>query len=118
MTKITYISGGERSGKSSYAMTLALEKSNSPIYLATARMWDDDFEKRISHHKMERDDRWSTIEEEKYLSKQDFTGKTVLLDCVTLWLNNFFYDLDYDRDKSYEEAAAEWERLIKQNLIL
>ena len=44
---VYFITGGERSGKSSYAQKLALELSNNPIYLATARKWDEDFEKRV-----------------------------------------------------------------------
>ncbi|MDB5013335.1 MAG: adenosylcobinamide kinase, partial [Daejeonella sp.] len=55
---IYYITGGTRSGKSRYALNLALELSNNPIYLATARHWDDDFEKRIQRHVADRDERW------------------------------------------------------------
>ncbi len=42
------ITGGVRSGKSSYGQELALRLSNSPVYLATARAWDAEFEQRIS----------------------------------------------------------------------
>ena len=85
MAKVIYITGGERSGKSGFAAQMALGLSDKPVYLATARAWDDDFRERIARHKKDRDERWTTIEEEKFLSKHDFTGKVVVMDCVTLW---------------------------------
>ena len=51
---IYYITGGERSGKSRYAQQLALESSDNPVYIATARNWDGDFQKRIERHQKER----------------------------------------------------------------
>ena len=47
---IYYITGGERSGKSSYAQKLAESLSDTPIYLATSRIWDEDFKKRVDRH--------------------------------------------------------------------
>ena len=64
---IYLITGGERSGKSSYAQNLALELSTNPMYVATARKWDGDFQKRIDRHQSERDENWTNIEEEKNL---------------------------------------------------
>lgn len=111
---IYLITGGERSGKSSYAQNLALELSSSPIYVATARKWDADFQNRIDRHQQERDERWTNIEEEKYLSKIDFTGKVALIDCVTLWLTNFFTDHQYDVNLSLEEAKKEFLSIANQ----
>ena len=65
---IYYISGGERSGKSSYAQKLAEELCSTPHYLATSRIWDKDFQKRVDRHVSDRDARWTTLEEEKFLS--------------------------------------------------
>lgn len=111
---IYLITGGERSGKSSYAQNLALQLSNSPIYVATARKWDADFQNRIDRHQQERDERWTNIEEEKYLSKIDFTGKVALIDCVTLWLTNFFTDHQYDVNLSLDEAKKEFLSIANQ----
>ncbi|MCG8410494.1 MAG: bifunctional adenosylcobinamide kinase/adenosylcobinamide-phosphate guanylyltransferase [Bacteroidales bacterium] len=118
MGGITFITGGQRSGKSSFAQKLAQEKSERPIYLATARIWDEDFKKRIDRHKSDRGDNWVTIEENKYISKQCINNKTVLLDCVTLWLNNFFFDNNYDVEKALEEAKAEWDAFITKDIEL
>ncbi|CAM3701949.1 bifunctional adenosylcobinamide kinase/adenosylcobinamide-phosphate guanylyltransferase [Flavobacterium chungbukense] len=115
------ITGGERSGKSSYAQKIALELSNSPLYVATARKWDSDFQSRIDRHQNERDERWTNIEEEKYLSKIDFTEKTALIDCVTLWLTNFFVDNKNDVALSLEEAKKEFLSIANQkntNIII
>ena len=108
------ITGGERSGKSSYAQNLALQLSDSPIYVATARKWDADFQNRIDRHQQERDERWTNIEEEKYLSTIDFTGKIALIDCVTISLTNFFTDHKYDVNLSLEEAKKEFLSIVNQ----
>ncbi|MBF4492684.1 bifunctional adenosylcobinamide kinase/adenosylcobinamide-phosphate guanylyltransferase [Flavobacterium sp. MR2016-29] len=108
------ITGGERSGKSSYAQNLALQLSDSPIYVATARKWDQDFQNRIDRHQSERDERWTNIEKEKYLSEIDFSGKVVLIDCVTLWLTNFFIDTKNDVNLSLEEAKKEFLLIANQ----
>lgn len=110
--------GGQRSGKSKYAQKLAEDKSVSPVYLATARIWDEDFEKRIKRHRQDRGKQWTTIEENKQLSKPELTGKTVLLDCITLWLTNIFFDNGYDTDVSLSQAKEEWDHFISQDFTL
>ncbi|MBS7232252.1 bifunctional adenosylcobinamide kinase/adenosylcobinamide-phosphate guanylyltransferase [Flavobacterium psychroterrae] len=114
---IYLITGGERSGKSSYAQKLALELSDAPIYVATARKWDADFQTRIDRHQQERDERWTNIENEKYLSEINFTAKVALIDCVTLWLTNFFTDHKYDVNLSLEEAKKEFLLIANQENI-
>ena len=111
---IYLITGGERSGKSTYAQNLALQLSQSPVYVATARKWDVDFQNRIDRHQQERDERWTNIEKEKYISEIDFSGKVALIDCVTLWLTNFFVDTNYDVNLSLEEAKKEFLSIASQ----
>lgn len=108
------ITGGERSGKSSYAENLAKELSATPMYVATARKWDDDFQKRIDRHQKDRDGRWINIEKEKQLSEIDFSGKVAVVDCVTLWLTNFFVDTKNDVALCLEQAKAEFEAIAHQ----
>ena len=90
MGSITLITGGARSGKSSYAQRLALERSDRPVYLATSRVWDQEHRLRIERHRADRGPQWETVEEPKNLSRRDFRGRTVVVDCVTLWCTNFF----------------------------
>lgn len=115
MSEITFITGGQRSGKSSYAQNLALKQSSKPIYLATSRIWDKEHQKRIERHIADRDDHWTNIEEEKFLSKHNLEGRTVLIDCITLWLTNFFFDNKSDIEKSLREAKEEFDKLIQKN---
>ena len=65
MRKIILITGGQRSGKSSYAEKLALSLSLNPVYLATSRVWDEEHRKRIERHKANRGNEWTNLEEEK-----------------------------------------------------
>ena len=115
MAKIIYISGGQKSGKTTFAQDMALRLSNNPVYLATSRVWDEDHKKRIERHQADRGSEWTNIEEEKYLSKHILNGKTVLVDCITLWMTNFFFDNEQDVDKSIDEAQKELTNLFKQD---
>ncbi len=108
-----YITGGERSGKSSYAQNLALQLSTSPYYLATSRIWDENHRQRIQRHHQERDERWNLIEEEKEIAKAITPKTVVVIDCVTLWLTNYFVDTDSDIEASLSMAKQEFEKLIK-----
>ena len=108
---ITLITGGARSGKSSYAQQLALQLSDNPVYVATARHWDDDFEKRIQRHQQERDERWTAIEEEKQIGGLPLENKVAVIDCITLWLTNFFIDNKNDIDASLQECKKEIDAL-------
>ncbi len=116
MTKLTFITGGARSGKSSFAQKSALNVSENPVYIATARVWDDDFNLRIQKHKQDRGAEWQTIEEPKYLDKLNLNGETLVLDCITLWLTNIFHDNEYDFDKSLIEAKNIWSNFSKKNI--
>lgn len=86
------VTGGARSGKSSYAQSLCESIDKDPIYLATSSWNDDDFKERIEKHQNDRGDHWTTIEEPLTPSTHSdrFSGRTVMIDCLTLWLTNYF----------------------------
>lgn len=117
---IYYITGGERSGKSSYAQFLAESLSKKPIYLATSRIWDDNFKQRIERHQNDRNDSWTTIEEEKSISSVVNVKSTTVIDCVTLWLTNLSVDNNYDNEKCLAFAKKEIDKLtvIDANIII
>lgn len=115
MKRIILITGGERSGKSTYAETLALSLSSSPVYMATARIWDEEFRQRVLRHQARRGKEWTNIEEEKHLSRHAVEGRVVLIDCVTLWATNFFYELKADVGRSLEAAKQEFDRFTAQD---
>ena len=109
MKRIILITGGQRSGKSTKAEELALSLSVNPVYVAPAHIWDEEFRERVRRHQERRGPQWTNIEEEMYLSRHDMTGKVVVIDCVTLWLTNFFFNNDSDVDKSLELAKKEFD---------
>lgn len=115
MKKIILITGGQRSGKSNKAEELALSLSSNPIYVATAHIWDDEFRERVRKHKERRGPQWTNIEEELYLSRHDLSGRVAVIDCVTLWLTNFFYANDSDVNKSLEAAKAEFDAFTQHD---
>ena len=84
MKRIILITGGARSGKSSYAEKLALSLSPNPVYMATARVWDEEFRQRVIRHQEARGPEWTNLEEAKELSRHDLSGRAVLIACVTL----------------------------------
>ena len=110
MKHIILITGGQRSGKSKKAEELAISLSENPVYMATAHIWDEEFQERVRKHQERRGPQWTNIEEERNLSLHDMKGRVVVIDCVTLWLTNFFFANDSDVDKSLEEAKAEFDK--------
>ena len=115
MKRIILLTGGQRSGKSSKAEELALSLSANPVYLATAHIWDDEFRERVRKHQERRGPQWTNIEEEIHLSHHDLSGRVVVIDCVTLWLTNFFFQLDSKVDKSLEAAKAEFDAFTQND---
>ena len=113
--KVTLITGGVRSGKSSYAQRMASERASNPVYLATSRVWDEEYRQRIERHKADRGPQWTTVEEERALSRHDFTGRTVVVDCVTLWCTNFFFEHQSEVIPSLEAIKDEFDRFTSQD---
>ncbi len=117
--RIILITGGERSGKSTYAEGLALSLSPTPVYIATAHPWDEEFRQRIRRHQERRGPQWTNIEEERLLSRHRVEGRVVLVDCLTLWATNFFFDSQKegelpDVDAVLGELKAEMDRFLTQ----
>ena len=89
---ITLVIGGARSGKSKYAEELAT-KNNLPVsYVATATAIDSEMAARILYHQAQRPDDWllheCPLELATLLTKEAQKEQTILVDCLTLWVNN------------------------------
>jgi len=110
MKRIILITGGQRSGKSERAERLALDLAPDPVYVATARVCDDEFRERVRRHRARRGPEWTNIEEERHLGRLDLTGRVVLIDCLTLWCTNLFFDLGEDVDAACAAAEEEFDR--------
>ena len=111
--KIILITGGQRSGKSEEAERLALSLSDHPVYVATAKVWDEEFRQRVLRHQQRRGPQWTNIEEEMLLSRHDLSGRVVVIDCITLWLTNFFYFHDTDVSRALQAAQEEFDRFTR-----
>ena len=114
MKKVILITGGARSGKSRYAEDLALKLSKNPVYVATAHVWDEEFAERVKKHQERRGPEWTNIEEEKLLSRHDLTGRVAVIDCITLWCTNFFFDLQ-EVDTALEALKAEFDKFTAKD---
>jgi len=102
---VTFVLGGARSGKSSFAEGLIEASGMDPVYLATGRAWDDEMSERISQHKWRRGSNWTTVEEPLdlvgTLEHLCTANKAVLVDCLTLWLTNLMM-----AERNIEEETA------------
>jgi adenosylcobinamide kinase/adenosylcobinamide-phosphate guanylyltransferase len=90
----TLFIGGIKSGKSRLAETyiLAQAKGLKPYYLATTEFFDDEMQARIAAHKQRRQDFFDTLEEPvKLFEALKDCRKPVLIECVSMWLNNMLY---------------------------
>ena len=112
MGKIILVTGGARSGKSSFAEKLA-EKigKGRAAYIATAQIFDDEMKFRVELHRARRGDSWQTYEapfaaEEKILeAAKKFDA--ILFDCVTIYLSNFLCSANLDDEKKLYDNLCE-----------
>lgn len=118
MSNIILVSGPVKSGKSTFAEQLVKDcQSDTVAYIATQAnaFVDKEFQRRIAKHQASRPSNWVTIEQFKDLdvliqsSDADHAYQSVLMDCVTLWINNLFFDhlLDYYQSIHQEKVVPE-----------
>jgi adenosylcobinamide kinase/adenosylcobinamide-phosphate guanylyltransferase len=94
---LTFVTGGARSGKSSYALRLAEAAGTRVAMIATAEARDGEMRERIAKHRAERPAGWRTIEEPialatalTDLARDEFA----IVDCLSLWVSNLLEDTD------------------------
>lgn len=120
MSKIVLVTGGARSGKSNFAEKLCIDQNNSTAYIATSIPFDDEMKDRVKKHKESRPQNWNTYEIYKdiYSIIKEISNKheTVILDCVTLLVNNLMFTYDMDIDKANQEQINELEKYIKDQV--
>lgn len=109
MARITLITGGSRSGKSTYAEKLCIDStkvSNKELlYIATCPKVDDEMDDRIERHKNQRaNHNWQTIEEELDLEKiiSENSNCCILVECLTLWISNLIWQAEKADEKLTE----------------
>lgn len=101
------ILGGARSGKSRFAESVVnthcQQYESQKIYLATATALDEEMKQRIIRHQQERGDNWLLIEEPINLAKviaETNAKECILIECLTLWINNCLYHKNWEEQKS------------------
>ncbi|MFC1714023.1 bifunctional adenosylcobinamide kinase/adenosylcobinamide-phosphate guanylyltransferase [Candidatus Poribacteria bacterium] len=111
MGEITFLLGGARSGKSSYAVDLAKNCQGRVVYLATGISCDEEMERRFEKHKSDRPDSWETIEEPLHvgsvLKNLSESADLALLDCLGFLVTNLILHYqDQGKDDSQVENAV------------
>jgi adenosylcobinamide kinase/adenosylcobinamide-phosphate guanylyltransferase len=110
MAKIGLVTGGCRSGKSNYAQSLAELLPGPRVYVATCPVIDAEMDRRIAAHKQARLERqWDSIEEPLDLPRAirlTEGHRVVLVDCLTLWVNNLMYQAQQAGAELGEEVVA------------
>jgi adenosylcobinamide kinase/adenosylcobinamide-phosphate guanylyltransferase len=103
MGKITLITGGARSGKSSLALSLGLKNYSKRAFIATAVPFDQEMKERVSRHREERNDQFYTIEEPiglpHALSALPGGTEVGIVDCLTVWLGKLYHHFRDDEEK-------------------
>ncbi len=116
------ITGGARSGKSSFAQKIAAEKASSSfegkktnvVYLATSLIGDEEMLRRVEIHRRSRPAEWISIEEPYHLcqalDKLPPSAGVVLVDCLTIWLTNLLFFYLEKEDASWTLKEDDWHR--------
>jgi adenosylcobinamide kinase/adenosylcobinamide-phosphate guanylyltransferase len=104
MGKLTFILGGARSGKSTYAQKLAEDSGKTVTFIATAQAFDEEMSVRIEKHKSDRPTEWQTLEVPMHISShtEQIQTEIILLDCITLLVTNLL--MQFVKDDLVDEA--------------
>ena len=110
MNELTFVLGGCRSGKSTYALQTAENvNGDKRIFVATCLPQDNEMVQRVARHQKERGQHWTTIEEPLYLSEviseHSPNADVMLIDCLTLWVSNLLMKTAYEK---------KWEEIVSQ----
>jgi len=116
------VTGGARSGKSHFAQEMAAKSGKKVLFVATAQAGDDEMLRRIEAHRRTRPAAWRTLEASDKvgasISREAGDSQLVLLDCITLLVNNLIGPFlspdgaDIDEAKSEQAVSGEIEALI------
>ena len=120
MSNIILVTGGARSGKSSFAESLCKNQNNRIAYIATSIAFDNEMKNRVKKHQESRPKEWKTYEIYKDIySIIDEIGEkhdTVIMDCVTLMVNNLMFTYGIDVDKATSKELDELENYIRDQI--
>ncbi len=117
MGRLIVVTGGARSGKSSYAERLAKDSKCDVVYIATSIPFDEEMKARIKKHVAQRPKEWNTVEAYKdidvRLENEKNESVVFLLDCVTIMISNIMMETQMDWDKASEKEIDDIEDAVK-----
>lgn len=94
---ITLVTGGARSGKSTFAENLYKDKKDV-VYIATSKIYDSEMEERVQLHRVSRPKEWRTFEGNYNLNEAIKYESNYLLDCITILTSNIMFDISKDKE--------------------
>jgi len=117
MGKFILVTGGARSGKSRFAEKIMKDLAGPVLYLATAKICDEEMALRGEKHRQSRPADWDTIEAYqglgKIISEKGAGYRGVLLDCITIMVTNLLFDLpEMQQEELQSETIQKAEDLI------
>lgn len=117
MGKVILVTGGSRSGKSTFAEKL-LEDKDDVLYIATAMVTDKEMEKRVQKHKERRNSKWGTHEGYNELDKviKEDCHKYIMLECIGTMVTNLMFDKNYDFDTMSQQDIVKLSQYIKSEV--
>lgn len=121
MGRIVFVTGGARSGKSTFAEKYAKEKTDNVTYIATAIAFDKSMQHRIDKHKEQRPDDWGLIEKYKEFDKLSLSEgygecELLLVDCMTILISNHMIYSGIDFDECLPSEVDDLEVKIKSDI--
>lgn len=112
---ITLVTGGARSGKSTFAENIYKDKEDV-VYIATSKIWDEEMKERVELHRKSRPSVWRTFEGNYNLKKAIDHEKYYLLDCITVMTSNIMFDITKDKEYIDYQLQGEIEDTIFKEL--
>lgn len=120
MGRIVLITGGARSGKSLFAEEIAKARGGEVVYIATAEPSDSEMETRIARHQAQRPPEWRTLEIpldlRSGLDPADVNVRTVLVECLSLWVANRFGGLGDSEAEGWWNETEALEQTVKAEM--
>jgi len=111
LKSVKLVLGGARSGKSTFALEFARRNATRVLFVATATAGDEDMRLRIAKHRRERPPSWRTLEAGDQLGKriavESGDAELVIIDCITLLVNNIFGRYPDELFETLDDAVLE-----------
>src|SRR5699024_5108192 len=112
---ITLITGGARSGKSSFGESL-YKGEKDVVYIATSKVIDKEMEERVLIHKKSRPSIWRTYEGNYNLNKAIGEEENYILDCITVLTSNIMFNMTKEEDRISLEMQKKVEHAVYNEL--